>query len=82
MQPEGLRKLKRIHLIRSRTRDFAACSIVPYPLCYLMLLALIGGIRNTVPTKRPPIVGEVSANFCGQKVPCGEHDGSLQQALS
>jgi hypothetical protein len=30
--------------------------------------------ERTVPTKRPPLVGEVNADFCG----CGQHDGSLR----
>jgi hypothetical protein len=31
----------------------------------------------TIPTERPPLVGEVIANFCGQRVPRGQRDGSL-----
>jgi hypothetical protein len=29
-------------------------------------------------TDRPPLVGEVSANFCGLTVPRGQRDGSLR----
>jgi hypothetical protein len=32
----------------------------------------------TIPTERPPLVGEVSANFCGKRVPRGQHDRSLR----
>jgi hypothetical protein len=32
--------------------------------------------ERTVPTERPPLVGEVIANLCGQKVPRGQRDGS------
>jgi hypothetical protein len=32
-----------------------------------------------MPTERQPLVGEVSANFCGYRVPRGQRDGSLQQ---
>jgi hypothetical protein len=28
--------------------------------------------ERTIPTKRPPLVGEVSANFCGLRVSCGQ----------
>jgi hypothetical protein len=28
-------------------------------------------------TELPPIIGEVSANFCGSRVPRGQRDGSL-----
>jgi hypothetical protein len=30
----------------------------------------------TIPTERPPLVGEVSANFCGWRVSHGQHTGS------
>jgi hypothetical protein len=32
----------------------------------------------TIPTEWPPLVGEVSANFCRQRVPRGQCDGSLR----
>jgi hypothetical protein len=31
-----------------------------------------------MPTERPPLVGEVSANFCGYGVPNVQRDGSLR----
>jgi hypothetical protein len=34
--------------------------------------------ERTIPTERPPLVGEVSANFCGERVSRGQRDGSLQ----
>jgi hypothetical protein len=33
---------------------------------------------RTIPTKRPQLVGEVIANVCGQRVICGQRDGSLR----
>jgi hypothetical protein len=30
--------------------------------------------KRTIPTERPSIVGEVSANFCGQRVLCGQRN--------
>jgi hypothetical protein len=33
---------------------------------------------RTIPTERPPLVGEVSANSWWQKVQCGQRDGFLQ----
>jgi hypothetical protein len=33
--------------------------------------------ERTVPTERPAHFGEVSANFCGEKVSRGQRDGSL-----
>jgi hypothetical protein len=34
--------------------------------------------ERTIPTVRPPLVGEVIANFCGYRVPRGQRDGSLR----
>jgi hypothetical protein len=34
--------------------------------------------ERTIPTERPPLVGEVSAKFCGYRVPRGKHDGSIR----
>jgi hypothetical protein len=42
-------------------------------------LSSVAWVRDrTVPTELPPLVGELSANFCGYKVPRGQHDGSLR----
>jgi hypothetical protein len=30
--------------------------------------------ERTILTERPPLVGEISANFCGQRVSCGQRD--------
>jgi hypothetical protein len=35
----------------------------------------------TMPSERPPLVGEVSANFCGYRVPRGRRDGSLRPII-
>jgi hypothetical protein len=34
--------------------------------------------ERTIPTERPPLVGEVTASFCGWRVPRGQRDGSLR----
>jgi hypothetical protein len=34
--------------------------------------------ERTIPIERPPLVGEVSANFCGQRVQRGQCDGYLR----
>jgi hypothetical protein len=34
--------------------------------------------ERTIPTERPPLVGEVIANLCGYRVPLGQRDGSLR----
>jgi hypothetical protein len=33
--------------------------------------------KRTISTERPPLAGEVTANFCGKRVPRGQRDGSL-----
>jgi hypothetical protein len=35
--------------------------------------------ERTIPTERPPLVGEVSANFCWLMVLHGQRDGSVRQ---
>jgi hypothetical protein len=32
----------------------------------------------TIPTERPPLISEVSANFCGWRMPRGQRDESLR----
>jgi hypothetical protein len=34
--------------------------------------------ERTIPTERPPLVGEVIASFCGYRVPRGQRGGSLR----
>jgi hypothetical protein len=38
--------------------------------------------RLTIPTERPPIAGEVSANFCRKKLPHGQRGGSPTAVFS
>jgi hypothetical protein len=40
--------------------------------------SMVGVRERTIPTERRPLVDEVIANFCGQRVPCGQRDGSLR----
>ena len=41
---------------------------MPYPLkCYPKLNSVALVRERTIPTERPPPVGEVSANFCGER---------------
>jgi hypothetical protein len=34
--------------------------------------------KRTIPTEQPPLVGEVSVNFCGKRVSHGQGNGSPQ----
>jgi hypothetical protein len=38
--------------------------------------------KQTIPTERLPLVGEVIANFCGQRVPRGHRNGSSRPLIS
>jgi hypothetical protein len=38
--------------------------------------------QRTIPTERPPLVGEVSANFSGLRVPRGQHNESPGPLIS
>jgi hypothetical protein len=37
--------------------------------------------ERTIPAERPPLVGEISANFCGLRVSRGQRDGSVGHIL-
>jgi hypothetical protein len=62
---------------------FVPISHVPVHVKYSLSLYLIW-LKNsvalarerTISTERPPLVGEVSANFCGQRVSRGQRNGS------
>jgi hypothetical protein len=38
--------------------------------------------KRTIPTERPTLVGEVSANFCGERVSRGQRNGSPRPLIS
>jgi hypothetical protein len=38
--------------------------------------------KRTIPTERPPHVGEVSANFCGKRVSRGQRNGSPRPLIA
>jgi hypothetical protein len=38
--------------------------------------------KRTIPTERPPLVSEASANFCGERVPRGQRNGSPWPLIS
>jgi hypothetical protein len=38
--------------------------------------------KRTIPAERPPHVGEVSAKFCEQSVPCGQRNESQRPLIS
>jgi hypothetical protein len=50
------------------------------PLTYTVvtLNSMVWVRERTIPTERPPLVGEVSANVYGARVPRGQRDGSLR----
>jgi hypothetical protein len=42
--------------------ELAVCTVVWYVTNYVALVR-----ERTIPTERPPLVGEVSASFCGYR---------------
>jgi hypothetical protein len=46
--------------------------------CALLTYCVALVSKRTIPTERPPLVGEVSANFCGSSVPRDQRDRSLR----
>jgi hypothetical protein len=38
--------------------------------------------ERTIPTEQPPLIGEVSANFCGSRVSCGQRNGFTRSLIS
>jgi hypothetical protein len=50
------------------------------PVHKLNSVALVS--KRTLPTERPPLVDEVSANFCGQRVPRDQCNGSRSRYFS
>jgi hypothetical protein len=38
--------------------------------------------KRIIPTERPPLVGEVNANFSGQRVSRGQHNKSPRPLIS
>jgi hypothetical protein len=47
-------------------------------IIFFFFYSMVWVRERTIPTKRPPLLGEMVANFCGQRVPRGQRDGSLQ----
>jgi hypothetical protein len=44
---------------------------------HIKLNTMVWVRERTIPTERPPLVGEVIDNFCVYRVPRGQRDGSL-----
>jgi hypothetical protein len=61
---------------------------IKLPICYTNPVALVR--ERTIPTERPPIVGEASTNLCGQRgvawsvrrIPHGRNLGSLDRQFA
>jgi hypothetical protein len=45
---------------------------------YKKINSMVWVRERTTPTERPPLVGEVIANFCGWRVPRGQRESSLR----
>jgi hypothetical protein len=62
---------KKLHLLRPFS-DWRSNRCLKY---YTILVAWVR--ERTIPTERPPLVGELSTNFFGYRVPCSQREGSL-----
>jgi hypothetical protein len=72
-----------LHEILSRTMKLA--SIAEYMVEMITKLKLNSAAlvrERTIPTERPPLVGEDSANFCGQRVSRGQRNGFPRSLIS
>jgi hypothetical protein len=49
-----------------------------YNIWYSSYYSMVWVRERTIPTERSPLVDEVTANFCGHRVPRGQRDGSLR----
>jgi hypothetical protein len=51
---------------------------LPRLVSTIILNSMVWDRERTIPTERPPLVGEVIVNFCGSRMPRGQRDGSLR----
>jgi hypothetical protein len=72
MMPDALQ------IIRCKKAE-ANHNIYIYKL-HLNFVALVR--ERTIPTERPPLVGEVSANFCGLRMSRGQRNGFPRSLIS
>jgi hypothetical protein len=76
----------RLYLSAIRNCEAVCARLQPvncsFQFCIWYLLkqtnSMVWARERTIPTERPPLVGEVIANFWGWKVPRGQRDGSLR----
>jgi hypothetical protein len=68
-----------VHLRFGRTTSFESFDNVHIHMSSesIKKISMVWVRERTIPTERPPPVGEVIANFCGQRVQRGQRDGSL-----
>jgi hypothetical protein len=87
MNPSGWRDVtRRLHpWARYVSKDSAAnCPVVPPASnampnqLHVKKNSMVWVRERTIPTERPPLVGEAIANFCWQRMPRGQRDGSLR----
>jgi hypothetical protein len=73
-----------VYLIHSCPKLRIWCESVIYYYCYyyysLKMWLLVR--KRTIPIEWPPLVGEVSANFCGERVSRGQRNGFPRPLIS
>jgi hypothetical protein len=77
--------MEKIKAIFTSFRITFEAHIIDYLSAFDIVLKLnsVALVRKlTIPTERPPLNGEVSANFCGYRVSRGERNGSPRTLIS
>jgi hypothetical protein len=59
-------------------QPYCSKNVLITDVTYLLTYSVALVRKRTIPTERPPLVGEVNANFCGKRVPRGHHDRCLR----
>jgi hypothetical protein len=70
--PAYITKSEIIHHLLKKLLAYKTTKQTPWPLVR----------KRTIPTERPPLVGEVSVNFCGYRVSPGQRNGSPRPLIS
>jgi hypothetical protein len=66
--------------VSNRTSNIRTLSMFVTKTKKLISVALVR--ERTIPTKGPPLVGEIRANFCGERVSRGQRNGFPRSLIS
>jgi hypothetical protein len=72
---------KQLELLRWDSQQTTKNTVLPEPQPSLKLNSVALFRKRTIPTERPPHVGEVSAYFSGYRVSRGQRNGSQRSLI-